>query len=405
MSFFKDVPICPPNAILGVAKLAREDNSELKVDLSLGAYRDEHGQPVVLPSVREAEKEIYDANMNHEYLGQDGLASFNTAAQGLMFGEGHIVLKEERVYTIQSISGTGSLRLAMDFIKQEFPKDVTVYIPSVTWGNHPAMCTATGLKHTTYSYLDEAGTGLDFELMLQDISAAPEGSIVLLHAIAHNPTGVDPTEAEWDKLRAVMAERRLLPLFDNAYQGFVSGDPNVDAYAVRSWASTGMEMIICSSFAKNFGLYGERTGCVHVVVGVGDAANKEGVASQLRAISRIIYSTCPTFGARIVSTILNSPALRAKWLSDCKAMAHRIDAVRHAVYDRLRELDVKGTWGHVIKQRGMFTFTGIPKEAVLTLQREHHIYLLTNGRASLAGLNQGNVNYFCDCIKAVLGTN
>jgi aspartate aminotransferase, mitochondrial len=402
MSHFQSVKLAPPNPILGLAKEAKADKSDKKIDCTLGAYRDENGKPVVLQSVRLAEEDIHKAKVDHEYLSQDGLESFNLATQILLFGDGHTVVNEKRVHTCQSISGTGSLRLAMDFIKSEFP-DVTVYIPSVTWGNHSALLEASGIKVGIYNYLDAAGTGLDFSSMLRDISACPEGSVILLHAIAHNPTGVDPTVEEWDTLRAVVKERKLLPLFDNAYQGFVSGDPHKDAYAVRSYANDGIEMIVACSFAKNFGLYGERTGCVQVVLS--DPALVPNVASQLRSISRITYSTCPSFGARIVSTILNSPELNAQWLRDTQMMADRIAEVREALYHRLIELNVKGNWDHVIKQRGMFSFTGIPKDCVDRLKAEFHIYMLGNGRISLAGLNQGNVNYFSECVKEVMGSN
>jgi aspartate aminotransferase len=371
--------------------------------MCIGAYRDENGKPQVLPSVRAAEDEIHRRQFNHEYLSQDGFAEFNAAAQKLMFSENHVVLKEKRVFTCQSVSGTGSLRLCMEFIKSSMPKDITVYIPSVTWGNHPAMLEAAGIKMVEYSYLDKAGTGLDFAGMLNDISQCPPGSIVLLHAIAHNPTGVDPSVEEWDQLREVMRERRLLPFFDNAYQGFVSGDPQQDAYAVRSFAKMGMEMLIACSFSKNFGLYGERVGCVHVVTS--DPKLCESVASQLRASSRTLYSSCPTFGARIVATILGDENLTAMWAADCITMSSRLNGVRQSLYSRLVKLNVKGTWEHVIKQRGMFSYTGIPKEAVQRLKDEYHIYMLGNGRISLAGLNKGNIERFCNALVEVLGTN
>jgi aspartate/tyrosine/aromatic aminotransferase len=374
-----------------------------QINLTLGAYRNEQGVPEVLPSVRMAEADIERKHYNHEYLNQDGLEEFNPLAQKLMFSEGSRVVLEKRVFTCQSISGTGSLRLALDFMKANFPPDSVVYIPSVTWGNHPAMVQAAGLKQAKYAYLDEAGTGLDFAGMMRDISQCPPGSIILLHAIAHNPTGVDPTESEWDLLRAVMKERQLFPFFDNAYQAFVTGNPDTDAYAVRSFAENGMDMIVACSFAKNFGLYGERVGCVHVVVP--DPALVENVGSQLRVASRVLYSTCPTYGARIVATILGDEVMNAQWRKDCMAMSTRLNNVRQALYEKLLELNVKGTWSHVIKQRGMFTYSGIPKDAVTRLREEFHIYMLVDGRISLAGLNGGNVDRFCAALLTVLGSN
>eukprot|EP00605_Chrysophyceae_sp_TOSAG23-4_P001868 GSChrysophyteH1.ASY1.ANO1.2060.1 assembled CDS len=357
MSHFSNVELAPPNNVLGLAQEAKADNYPQKIDLTIGAYRDEKGKPLVLPSVRRAEEQIQKAQVNHEYLHQDGLASFNSASQILLFGH-----------------GTGCLTLALKFIKEQISADATVYLPSVTWANHAPLCAAAGLKTATYAYLDAAGVGLDFDSMLADISRVPEGSVLLLHAIAHNPTGVDPTTDEWDQVREVVKSRRLLVLFDNAYQGFVSGDPHADAYAVRSFANDGLEMFVACSYSKNFGLYGERAGCLHVVLA--DVQLCATVASQMRVISRSIYSTCPAFGALVVSTILNDPEMNAMWLDDTKMMATRIAEVREALYAKLVELN-----------------------------EEFHVYMLGNGRVSLAGLNQGNVAYFCESLKAIIGTN
>lgn len=402
MSAFKDVPLLPPNEILGLAAQTDLDKHEYKVDLTIGAYRDDKGKPVVLPAVRAAEEIIYNSKLGHEYLPQDGLPEFTAMTQALMFGDDHRILKEKRVHSCQSISGTGALRLAMDFFKANFPSDVTVFIPSVTWGNHSGMLKSAGVKQGIYTYLDEAGTGLNFPGMLHDIEACPENSIILLHAIAHNPTGVDPTEEEWNQLRTVMQSRNHLAFFDNAYQGFVTGDPSIDAYAVRSFADAGMEMVVACSFSKNFALYGERAGVVHTVVK--DSALCEPVASHMRALSRVVYSTCPTFGARVVAIVLSTQEIKEQWLKDVDFMAKRLDSVRRILHSRLNELNVKGTWEHVIKQRGMFTFTGLTKEKVLQL-REKHIYMLNNGRVSLAGLNTGNIEYFCQSLLSIIGTN
>ncbi len=265
------------------------------------------------------------------------------------------------------------------------------------------MLTAAGIPQGTYGYLDDAGTGLNFDLMLNDIKECPEGSVILLHNCAHNPTGVDPTEDEWDQIVSVMIERKLLPFFDNAYQGFVSGNPTVDAFAVRRFAEAGLEMLVACSFSKNFGLYGERVGAIHVV-----ASSKEGVehvASQLRVHSRAIYSTCPAFGARLVATILGDEKMNRQWENDCMTMASRLDDVRKDLHTKLVEMNVKGTWDHVIKQRGMFSYTGIPKDSVDRLKAEHHIYMLGNGRISLAGLNKGNTQRFVAALKEVMGSN
>jgi len=327
--FFKDVPLEPPNSILGVALECKKDSYSEKIDLTIGAYRDETGKPAVLACVREAEGLVHAQKPDHEYLPQDGLAEFNKGAQVLMFGSDSRVISESRVYTIQGISGTGSLRLACDFIAAHMPGKI-VYIPEVTWPNHPTMLTAAHVKQSTYRYLDDSGTSLNFSAMLADISAAPEGSIILMHNCAHNPTGVDPTEDEWRQILAVVQGRNLLPFFDNAYQGFVSGCPSKDAFAVRLFAEAGLEMMVACSFAKNFGLYGERVGALHFVCG--STVETERTASQLRALARVLYSTCPAYGARLVAAVLGNDEKRADWEAQCHAMAERLNNVRATLY-------------------------------------------------------------------------
>ena len=341
--------------------------------------------------------------MNHEYLPQDGEAKFIQGSQKLFFGNDAQCLKENRVYTIQGISGTGSITLGLVFIKKHFPEGTTVYIPSTTWSNHVNMCNAHGLKTARYRYLDDSGCVLDFDGLLEDLSTCPEGSVILLHMCAHNPTGVDPSDEQWLKILQVIKERKLLPFFDNAYQGFVSGDPTKDAMPARLFASTGLEMMASCSFAKNFGLYGDRIGALHVVAS--KAENVPKLASQIRVISRVLYSTPPLHGAHIVGKILASPELNSLWESECKGMADRITSARTKLHAGLVSHDVKGTWDHVIAQRGMFSFTGIPADIVRRLREEHHIYMLENGRISVAGLNDGNIDQFVTALKETMGTN
>ena len=403
MSIFVDVPQAPANPILGLALTCDKDDNPNKINLTLGAYRDENGKPVVLPSVRAAELKITEAHVNHEYLKQDGLDDFTSASQKLMFGEQSSVVKEGNCFTIQSISGTGAIRLGLELIKKHMPGIKGVYLPQVTWGNHPQMVKDLGLELNTYSYLDDAGTGLNFEAMIRDIRNIPDGYAILLHAVAHNPTGVDPTDDNWRELLDVIKQKKLFLFFDCAYQGFVSGDPEIDAFAVRLFAEQGLEMVVACSFSKNFGLYGERTGALHVVSSSQDALKS--CASQLRAISRVLYSTCPSFGARIVSTVLNDPVTKAQWQKECCMMATRLNEVRKDLYDQLVAANVKGTWEHVIKQRGMFSYTGLSKEVVNKLKEEYHIYMLTDGRISLAGLNTNNTPTFVKALLECLGTN
>lgn len=401
-SFFGQVTLAPPNSILGISLECKQDPCPEKIDLTVGAYRDETGEPYVLECVRAAEKFIFESRLDHEYLSQDGDSIFLQSSQRLMFGEEATVLKEGRVYSMQGISGTGSCRLGFDFLAAHL-KGRRCYYPEVTWPNHPTMLQSSGVPLGTYRYLDSSGCALDFEGLMEDLRSFAEGSVILLHLCAHNPTGVDPTPVQWTQILAVLKERHLLPFFDNAYQGFVSGCPHEDSAPARAFAETGLEMIVACSFAKNFGLYGERIGALHVVTSTTSDIPK--VASQLRVLSRALWSTCPLHGGRIVGRILSSPELKCLWEKECMAMAQRLNDVRVKLHEALVRLNVKGTWDHVIKQRGMFSYTGISADVVRCLKEQDHIYMLSNGRISLAGLNDSNIERFAAAILKALGTN
>lgn len=400
--FFKDVPEEPPNVILGVNLECRADPFPDKINLTVGAYRTDDGATYVLPCVRDAEEHILRAHLDHEYLVQDGLPEFNRCAQLLMFGEDSKAIQEQRVYTMQAVAGTAAVRLGTELCHKLFPRR-KVYIPDVTWPNHISICHATGVPMGTYHYLDVSGVDFDFEGMILSLKNAEENSIVLFHSCAHNPTGVDPTDEQWQAILEIVKSRNLLPFFDNAYQGFVSGDPTTDAYAVRLFAEAGLDMIVACSFSKNFGLYGERVGALHVLVHSKHEVPR--VATVCRALSRPLYSTCPSHGARIVAYVLSDPQRAAVWREQCAAMANRLTEIRHVLRNKLVAKNVRGTWDHIVKQRGMFSFSGIPAAQVIQLKKEHHIYFLTDGRISLAGLNSHNVDRFVDALAAVLGTN
>jgi aspartate/tyrosine/aromatic aminotransferase len=402
MGFFDNVPLAPPNSILGTAQECKNDPFPEKINLTIGAYRTEEGAPYVLPTVRKAEEEMLSEHQDHEYLGQDGLIEFTSVAKKLMFGDDSKLISENRVHSIQSIGGTGTLRLISSFLKSVMP-DSLCLIPEVTWPNHPVVLTASGITHGKYRYLDESGCALNFSGMIEDIKAAPVGSMILFHSCAHNPSGVDPNEEQWREILEVVKANNLFPFFDNAYQGFVSGCPIKDAFAVRLFADAGLELVVACSFSKNFGLYGERLGCLHVVTSTEDQCVR--VGSQLKALARSLYSTCPSYGARIVARILGDPVSKVAWEAECASMANRLTHVRHSLFDALTAQNVQGTWDHIIAQQGMFSFTGIAKEAVLRLKTEFHIYMLMDGRISLAGLNQSNIGRFVESLKEILGTN
>jgi len=305
-------------------------------------------------------------------------------------------------YTIQTVAGTGAVRLGADFLKKILP-DSVVGMPDTTWQNHPAIFQAIGIPIATYRYLEADRCNLAFDAMLEDIRQLPPRSILLLHSCAHNPSGCDPTEDQWQQILEIVKENNLLPYFDNAYQGFVSGDPDVDAYAVRLFAAAGCELVVASSFSKNFGLYGERVGALHVLCR--NAEEKGRAAAVIRALARLLYSTCPSYGARIVAHILSDPERKQQWQHDCSGMARRLMSVRRSLLDFLISKNVKGSWEHIVKQRGMFSYTGIPAWVVQKLKSEHHIYMLSDGRVSLAGLNPSNIVQFVDALVDILGTN
>lgn len=392
------MPQGPPDPILGISEAFKRDSDPKKVNLGVGAYRDDNNKPWILPSVKKAEELIFKSSADHEYLPIQGLESFNSAAVKLAYADAAAV-SDNRVAACQSLSGTGALRLGMAFAKRFYNKSTTVYIPNPTWGNHKTIAKDSGLDWKEYTYYNPSNFGLNFQAMLTDLNAAPDHSIVLLHACAHNPTGVDLTHAEWDELQNLFAHKKHLAFFDSAYQGFASGDTNRDAYGPRKFVASGHNIMLAQSFAKNFGLYGERIGCFSTVCA--DSAEKEKVMSQVKIIARAIYSNPPIYGARVVSTVLNTPELNQQWLADVKTMADRIIDMRSALVAGLKKSGSSRDWSHITKQIGMFAFTGLSSEQCNRLAREFHIYLTLDGRISLAGLNSKNVDYVAQSIHAV----
>jgi aspartate/tyrosine/aromatic aminotransferase len=390
--------MAPPDPILGTTIAFRKDTSPDKVNLGVGAYRDDNGKPYIFPAVAEAERRIAaDASLNHEYLGIDGLESFCSLSRGLILGDDCPAIAENRVVSCQALSGTGALRLGAEFISW-FLKEQTpaVLVSNPTWGNHLTLFRKQGLNVVEYPYFHPPTRGLDFEGMMNSLRAAAANSVVLLHACAHNPTGVDPTPAQWDQIAEVMAERDLVPFFDSAYQGFATGDFENDAYAIRSFARRGFQMFISQSFAKNIGLYGERIGCFHIVCSNAETANI--VRSQVMMVVRPMYSSPPCHGAFIVQKILSDPELRAGWINELKAVSQRIIDMRAALVRELTTLGAPGDWSHITKQIGMFSYTGLTPAQCDVMINKWHCYMLRNGRISMSGVNSHNVNYLARAI-------
>ena len=396
-SLWKDVPQGPPDAILGISEAFKKDKNVRKVNLGVGAYRDDNSKPLVLPSVIKAKSLIF-SSPDHEYLPIEGLEKFRSSATALAYGDS-IPLRENRIASIQSVSGTGGLRLSTAFIQRFYPHARCIYIPNPTWGNHKSIINQSGLEFKEYSYYDPDTKGLDFENMMADIDEAPRNSVFLLHACAHNPTGVDPTHEQWKHIQDLMATKQHLALFDMAYQGFASGNVDNDAFALRLFANEQNPLLLVQSFAKNFGLYGERIGNFSVVCD--SQQETERVLSQLKILARPMYSNPPLFGSRVVSTVLGTPELKTQWLQDVKLMADRIISMRSQLVKLLKEKGSRHDWSHITKQIGMFAYTGLNPDQSEHLMKRHHIYLTLDGRISLAGLNSNNIEYVAESIETV----
>ncbi|KAJ1658938.1 Aspartate aminotransferase, cytoplasmic [Dispira simplex] len=399
-SVFSNVPLAPPDAILNLSTLYKADESTEKVDLGVGAYRDNEGKPWVLPVVRKAEEIIFQNRPEHEYLPIAGLASFTSSAAALLLGKDNVAFEENRVVSFQTISGTGANYLGARFLAKFKPQDTLVLLSQPTWANHQNIFNTAGFTTQNYRYYDPSTLGLDLKGMLQSLGDAPNGSIVVLHACAHNPTGVDPTQDQWQQIADVMQAKGHFPFFDCAYQGFASGDLDRDAFAIRYFVQRGFECSVAQSFAKNLGLYGERVGCYHVITKTEQSANH--VRSQVARTSRAIISNPPLYGARVASTVLNTPELMAEWRDNLKFMAGRIITMRGELRQRLVQLGTPGNWDHIVNQIGMFSFTGLSPTQVEAIKTKHHIYMTSNGRISMAGLSTHNVNHVAQAIDDVV---
>ena len=342
--------------------------------------------------------------LDHEYAPIAGIQSFTSKAAELMLGADSPALKEKRATSVQTISGTGAVHLGALFLARFFKGNRTVYVSNPTWANHHQIFSNVGIPTEQYPYFDKKTKGLDFEGMKSAIQAAPERSIILLHPCAHNPTGVDPTLDQWKELAQIIRQKNHFPFFDSAYQGFASGSLSRDAAAVRYFVEQGFELLIAQSFAKNFGLYGERAGVFHAVTAPGPEASTTitRMASQLAILQRSEISNPPLYGARIVSTVLNDPKLYAEWEENLNTMSGRILAMRKELRAKLEELGTPGTWNHITDQIGMFSFTGLNEEQVLRLRNESHVYMTKNGRISMAGLNSSNIDYFAKAVNKVV---
>ncbi|OQE18221.1 hypothetical protein PENSTE_c018G09360 [Penicillium steckii] len=402
-SWFEQARFIPPDAIFALTAKYVADSFPKKVNLGQGTYRDGNGQPWVLPSVRKAREQLLTQGLNHEYLPILGLASFRNATTKLVLGSELYAQKQSQIATCQSLSGTGSLHLA-GLLLRACHGQPKVYIPSPTWSNHHQVFGSLGFPCESFIYYDPETRDLDLQSYFSMLDRAEPNSIVIIHACAHNPTGCDPTKEQWREIARLMKERQLFPLFDAAYLGFNSGNLDEDAYPIRLFiGEMGMEAGVCVSFAKNMGLYGERVGCFMLATHTTQAATN--TQSMLEMLQRSEVSNPPGFGAKIASQVLESEELKQMWYADMVTMSDRIRSMRKALYDHLLALETPGSWNHLIRQSGMFGFLGLSPEVVVKLREQYHVYMADNSRVSIAGLNEGNVEYVANSIAEVLKGN
>lgn len=395
---FEALTPAPPDAILGLTEAFKRDTNPRKVNLTVGVYQDAEGSTPMLRCIRAAEQKLIAVEKNKGYLGIAGMPEYTTAVRELLFGVNHPVLADQRAATVQTPGGTGGLRVAGDFVRNKFAQ-ATVWCSNPTWANHPNIFRAAGLPVEMYPYLDAAGTGLDFEAMAERLADVPAGDVVCLHGCCHNPTGVDLTPDQWQVVARIAAERGWLPLIDIAYQGFGDGIGE-DAASLKALAEQGVELLICSSYSKNFGLYGERVGALTVVADSASAA--EAVLSHLKASVRANYSNPPRHGAGLVATVLADPALRADWELELGEMRERILSTRQAFVQAMKDSCPNHDFSFINRQRGMFSYSGLNSMQVDQLRNEYSIYIVGSGRINVAGINDANLEYVVSSIAAVL---
>jgi aspartate aminotransferase len=395
---FGAVAKAPDDAILGLNEAFARDPNPRKINLSVGVYKDASGRTPILRSVKLAEERILQNEKSKTYLGIQGSDEYGRAVQELLFGPDHPTVTAQRAVTAHTPGGTGALRVAADFLKKLFPAS-KVWLSDPTWPNHPGVFQAAGLSVGTYPYFDATANTLDFERMMRALGEIPSGGIVLLHGCCHNPTGADPTPDQWKQIAELVARRGLLPFVDFAYQGLAEGIRE-DAVGVAALTRAGCDLLVASSFSKNFGLYSERVGALTAVCRTEAAA--QAVLSQLKACIRTNYSNPPAHGSEIVTTILGDPQLRGMWDGEVRDIRERINGMRTLFVQTLADVGIVRDFSFVARQRGMFSFSGLNPEQVRLLRDEHAIYIVGSGRINVAGMTADNVRPLCEAIAAVL---
>ena len=390
--------MAPSDPILGVTEAYVADQNPKKVNLGVGVYYDNDGKIPLLECVRHAESERLKAAAPRGYLPIDGIAAYDKAVQALLFGKDSKAVQEKRVVTVQALGGTGGLKVGADFLKRISPQ-AEVWISEPSWENHRQLFEAAGFAVKSYPYYEPKTRGLDFAGMKGALDALPAGTIVVLHACCHNPTGVDLTKEQWPQILEIVKARGLIPFLDLAYQGFADG-LEADAHAARLFGEAMSPVFLSSSFSKSFSLYGERVGALSVVAGSAEEALR--VLSQLKRTVRTNYSNPPTHGGQIVATVLGSPQLSSLWDRELGAMRDRIKAMRKALVDGIQKRVPGSDWSFVLRQRGLFSYSGLTREQVRRLREDNSIYAIDSGRLCVAALNSKNVDYVADAIAKVI---
>jgi aromatic-amino-acid transaminase len=398
MSLFSAVEMAPRDPILGLNEQFNADTNPAKVNLGVGVYFDDNGKLPLLGCVLAAEKAMMDAPKPHGYLPIDGIAAYDAAVKALVFGADSEPVTSGRVATIQALGGTGGLKVGADFLKF-LNTGAKVLISDPSWENHRALFTNAGFTVESYRYYDAATRALNFDGMLADLNAAAAGTIVVLHACCHNPTGYDITPAQWDQVIAVVKAKNLVPFLDMAYQGFGYGLKE-DGAVIGKFVAAGLLFFVATSFSKSFSLYGERVGALSVVCASKEEAAR--VLSQLKIVIRTNYSNPPTHGGAIVTTVLSTPALRAQWEAELGEMRVRIKAMRQKLVDGLKAAGVKQDMSFITQQIGMFSYSGLSKDQMVRLRNEFGVYGTDTGRMCVAALNSKNIDYVCASIAKVI---
>lgn len=395
---FESLVMAPADPILGLTEAFKQDPNPAKVNLGVGVYKDATGATPILQCVKAAESRLLEETKSKTYLSIPGAPAFAKATQQLLFGAASPLIAEKRACTAHCPGGTGALRVASDFIREHLGAS-RVWVSDPTWANHPAILAAAKLAKATYRYFDAETQKLDFDGMLESLEGAQPGDIVLVHACCHNPSGIDLNAEQWDRLAEFLAGNRLLPLVDFAYQGLADGLEE-DAAGLRRLAQSCPEMLVCSSYSKNFSLYNDRVGAFTLVAA--DAKQAASAFSNVKPLIRTNYSNPPAHGGAIVSTIMGDAQLSAQWSEELDAMRDRINAMRVQFVETLKSRGVDRDFSFICRQKGMFSFSGLNKDQVMELRSKYAIYIVGSGRINVAGMTGANMDYLCDAIASVL---